>query len=142
MRTSHGRDWLLVAGACLLTACASDAQKCSAALDAAQSWLATVDMVSHVWMLIRVPTRYARQTLKEARSQLESGGETIAQLDVDRGLRRQATSELHAAAQATDTILAAVGRDDARAVAMHLHAIGGHLAAVDSLASSAKRASQ
>ena len=134
-----GRVRLILTGTCLLCACANDSARFADNLATAKSWLATADMTGHMWLSNRVPTRFARQVLDEARGQLEATRQSLTTLAVDATQRDAAAVELRHATEDTDALLAAVAHDDARGAFDRLPRIGAHMSLIDSLAARAKR---
>jgi hypothetical protein len=128
------RGWLL-ATVLLLAGCThrTEERKLLQSIEPVQSWAATLDYVSHQWLLNRVPTAYARRCAESAADAAAQGLKSIDESQASHDLRDSLRVEVKDAAKHADSLEhafasadhAAAERDAARfgAIRTHLEAV-------------------
>jgi hypothetical protein len=122
--------------------CKPRAEKLADQLETSASWLAAIDMAGRSWSANRVPLRFARQIVEEARSGLTASARAIADLPVHGVDGPMARAELVRAVTSVDTMLAALDRRDSVGVGRAMPVIAARREAIDSMAKRAKSISE
>ena len=111
-RHRHLSQVFVAAAVATLSACAGDAEQLTNVLESSVSSAATVQMVAESWRGNRIPTAFARRTIREAYDDLFQASTAIQSLKVDDELRTRSHDATLGAMHASSDVLDALNRAD------------------------------